>query len=181
VMDVIEKRVSRNITLVQGDLFSSRAQTLVNTVNCVGVMGAGIAKEFRRRWPRMYKVYKEACKRGDVRIGYPLLCVMPDKWVLNFPTKQHWRGPSKLEYIERGLTFIIAHYREWGIQSMAFPQLGTNLGGLNWEEVWPLMQEYLEYLDIPIEVYVDVGRRQVPVSNSDATTLKIDAGQIPLL
>ena len=88
-----------NIQLVTGDLFASSAQTLVNTVNCKGVMGAGIAKEFRRRWPRMFKVYRDACRRGDVQIGSPLLCMMADKWVLNFPTKNHWRGRSHLEYI----------------------------------------------------------------------------------
>lgn len=169
-----------NVTVIQGDLFSSSAQTLVNTVNCVGVMGAGIAKEFRRRWPRMFKVYREACKRGDIRIGYPLLCMMTDKWVLNFPTKEHWRGRSKLEYIERGLTTLIAHYKEWGIQSIAFPQLGTNLGGLKWEDVWPLMMEYLAYLEIPVEVYLASDRRQTTSPNRNTETSKTGARQIPL-
>jgi len=146
--------LSRNIRVVRSDIFASTAQTLVNTVNCKGVMGAGIAKEFRRRWPRMFRLYRQACKRGDVRIGYPLLCMMPDRWVLNFPTKDHWRSRSKLEYIERGLTAVVAHHAEWGIESIAFPQLGTNLGGLEWADVWPLMREYLAYLDIPVDVHV---------------------------
>jgi O-acetyl-ADP-ribose deacetylase (regulator of RNase III) len=121
-------------------------------------MGAGIAKEFKRRWPRMFKTYRDACARGDVRIGYPLLCIMAEKWILNFPTKDHWKDGSKLDYIERGLTAVIAHYQEWGIESIAFPQLGANLGGLRWDEVWPLMKEYLEFLEIPVEVYVTPAR-----------------------
>jgi len=144
-----------NIRLIEDSLFSSSAQTLVNTVNCKGVMGAGIAKEFKRRWPRMFKVYRAACERGDIKIGYPLLCLMRERWVLNFPTKDHWKRPSKLEYIERGLTSVIAHHEEWGIESIAFPQLGTTLGGLRWEDVWPLMKEYLEFLQIPVEVYIN--------------------------
>jgi O-acetyl-ADP-ribose deacetylase (regulator of RNase III) len=143
-----------NLRVVRGDIFASAAQTLVNTVNCKGVMGAGLAKEFKRRWPGMYRVYRDACRRGDVRIGYPLLCIMQGKWILNFPTKDHWRGRSKLEYIERGLTTVVAHYQEWEIESIAFPQLGTSLGGLAWSDVWPTMKELLEYLPIPVEIYV---------------------------
>lgn len=175
--------MSNDIKVVEGgDLFASPAQTLVNTVNCVGAMGAGIAKEFRRRWPRMYKVYRAACERGDVRIGCPLLCVMPDKWVLNFPTKQHWRGRSKLEYIERGLATLVAHYREWGIESIAFPQLGTNLGGLRWEDVWPLMKEHLEYLEIPVEVYRAPQRPSAPAPALDSPESSgLQAEQIRLL
>ncbi len=103
------------IRIVHGSIFESSAQTLVNPVNCRGVMGAGLAKEFNRRWPRMYEVYREACQRGEVRIGHPLLCPMRDRWVLNFPTKDDWRERSKLEYIERGLETVVARYQEWGI------------------------------------------------------------------
>jgi O-acetyl-ADP-ribose deacetylase (regulator of RNase III) len=146
--------MARQISIIVGDLFDSQAQTLVNTVNCKGVMGAGLAKEFRRRWPKMYRAYRAACERGDVRIGVPLLWKGSRPWVLNFPTKDHWRGKSRLDYIERGLASVVAHYSEWEIESIAFPQLGTSHGGLKWNDVWPVMEEHLAFLAIPVDVYL---------------------------
>src|SRR5229473_1319945 len=98
-----------------GDLFASRAQTLVNTVNCVGVMGKGIAREFKQRFPKMYGDYVQRCARGEVRLGQPYLFVdMVGPWVLNFPTKGHWRAASRETDIEAGLRYLEARYREWG-------------------------------------------------------------------
>lgn len=91
------------ITYLKGDIFSSPAQVLVNTVNTVGVMGKGVALEFKKRYPAMFKSYERVCDEKQLEIGKLLLWKGPEKWVLMFPTKKHWRSPSKLEYIEAGL------------------------------------------------------------------------------
>src|SRR5919106_6289071 len=109
----------RDIEVVVGDLFESRAQTLVNTVNCVGVMGKGVALGFRNRFPRMYEDYVERCRAGKVSLGEPYLYKdLVGPWVLNFPTKDHWRSVSRLSDIEAGLEHLERHYREWGITSL---------------------------------------------------------------
>src|SRR5436190_16670969 len=109
------------IRLTSGDLLASKAQTLVNTVNCVGIMGKGIALAFKRQYPEMFKDYVRRCDRGEVRLGRPYVYRADDHLILNFPTKQHWRAVSRLEDIVAGLEFLEAHYREWGITSLAVP------------------------------------------------------------
>jgi O-acetyl-ADP-ribose deacetylase (regulator of RNase III) len=141
-----------------GDLFASQAQTLVNTVNCVGVMGKGVALEFKKRFPEMYADYVERCRRGKVKLGEPY--IYPDlvgQWVLNFPTKDHWRSVSKLDDIVRGLEYLTAHYKEWGIQSLAVPPLGCGNGQLEWRVVGPTLVKHLAQLDIPVELYAPHG------------------------
>jgi O-acetyl-ADP-ribose deacetylase (regulator of RNase III) len=138
---------------VKSNIFDSPAQTIVNAVNTVGVMGKGIAQEFKKRYPDMFERYREFCKRGDIDIGRLYLYRSPNKWVLNFPTKRHWRQPSKAEYIERGLDKFVRTYTQQGITSISFPQLGTGNGGLDWNRaVRPMMEEYL--VDLPIPVYI---------------------------
>ena len=101
-----------------GDLFESRAQTLVNTVNCVGVMGKGVAEQFKRRFPQMFEDYKGRVDRRAVRLGEPYLYRVPSgEQIINFPTKDHWRSPSRLSDIERGLDYLAAHLAEWGVKS----------------------------------------------------------------
>ncbi|MBK8259528.1 MAG: macro domain-containing protein [Polyangiaceae bacterium] len=139
---------------VNSNLFDSPAQTLVNTVNLVGVMGKGIAAEFKRRYPDMFRRYAEHCKNGSLDIGKLYLYRTANKFVLNFPTKKHWRNPSKLEYIEAGLKKFADTYAAHGIVSISFPQLGCGNGGLSWNEVQPLMDKYLR--DLPIPVYIHV-------------------------
>jgi O-acetyl-ADP-ribose deacetylase (regulator of RNase III)/uncharacterized protein YwgA len=141
-----------------GNLFESTAHTLVNTVNCVGVMGKGIAFEFKKRYPAMFKDYANRCKAGLVKLGEPyyfsdLLGIS----IINFPTKKHWRSVSRLQDIEDGLQYFVDHYQEWGIQSVAFPPLGCGNGGLDWEQVGPLMYSYLSSLPISIEIYAPFG------------------------
>lgn len=141
------------ITYIEGDLFTSPADVLVNTVNTVGVMGKGIAKEFKKYYPEMFERYQEMCESGEFDIGklfyYPGL----GKSVLNFPTKKHWRSPSHVEYIERGLEKFVNEYDRLGITSIAFPQLGCGNGELDWEvQVKPLMKAYLGPL--PIRIYI---------------------------
>lgn len=148
--------MSNNITYKQGNLFDSRMQTLTNTVNTVGVMGAGIAKQFKARFPTMFQDYKERCKNKLVEMGKPYLwkpSATDGVWVLNFPTKQHWRAASKMEWIEQGLEYLVEHYKDWNIQSLAIPALGCSLGGLSWHEVKPVMERYLSKLAVPVEIY----------------------------
>jgi len=142
------------IIYVEGNYFSSPAQVLVNTVNTVGVMGKGLAKEFKRIYPEMFEKYQELCESGKLKIGKLFLYKSPNKWVLNFPTKKHWRYPSRPEYIEAGLKEFRSKYSMMGINSIAFPALGCGNGELDFEsEVKPLMEKYLSNLPISIYIY----------------------------
>src|SRR5436309_3851802 len=117
------------VRVLVGDIFKSEAQTLVNTVNTVGVMGKGLALEFKKRYPEMFLDYVERCKRRDVKLGKPyLFSSLIPPWILLFPTKEHWRSVSSLSAIERGLVYVKAHYKNWGITSLAVPPLGCGLG-----------------------------------------------------
>ena len=146
------------ITYVRTNIFESRADVLVNTVNTVGVMGKGLAKEFKRIYPDMFKSYQDYCENGLLTLGKLQLYKTPNKWVLNFPTKANWRNPSKLEYIEQGLQKFVDHYERLGIKSIAFPMLGCGNGGLSWEkEVKPLMLKYLKPL--PIDIFIHVAKK----------------------
>jgi len=146
------------VKVLTGNLFESKAQTLVNTVNCVGVMGKGIALEFKQRFPDMFKDYLAQCGRGEVRLGKPYLYKSQTQpWILNFPTKDHWRSVSRLEDIIRGLEYLAAHYKEWGITSLAVPPLGCGNGQLEWCVVGPTLYRYLSRLDIPVELYAPHG------------------------
>ena len=131
---------------------TSKAQTVVNTVNTVGVMGKGLAAAFKRRHPEMFQAYKAICKRGELLPGSSWLWKGPDQWVLNFATKKHWRNPSRLSYVRDGLEEFQRNYSSLGIREVAFPRLGCGNGGLDWDEVKPLMVEYLR--DLPITVYI---------------------------
>jgi O-acetyl-ADP-ribose deacetylase (regulator of RNase III) len=145
------------IAYICGDIFASQAQTLVNPVNCHGVMGAGLAREFARRDPTMFAEYRALCASGQLRPGVPQVYTGAVPWVLNFPTKDHWRSPSRLTYIERGLACFADHYAAWGITSIAFPRLGCGLGGLDWAAVEPVMRRWLDPLPIGIEIVVEGG------------------------
>lgn len=139
---------------VDQDLFDSKMQTLTNTVNCVGVMGAGIALAFKNRYPKMFKTYKTLCNKKLLKTGLLQICKEGDKLILNFPTKEHWKNPSQMSYLESGLKKLVETYEDRGITSLAMPQLGCNNGGLDWNEVKPLMEKYLNQLNIPVEIYI---------------------------
>ncbi len=150
--------MSNSVTVHEGDIFRSRAQTLVNTVNCVGVMGKGIALGFRKRFPQMHDDYVQRCDRGEVKLGRPYLYKQSDgPWILNFPTKDHWRSVSRLADIEAGLDYLEDHYSKWGIVSLAVPPLGSGLGGLEWQVVGPTLYSHLSRLDIPVELFAPFG------------------------
>lgn len=143
------------IKYIKGNIFSSKCQTLVNTVNCVGVMGKGIALVHKLRYPEMYLEYREHCKNKLIRIGTLWLYTKQENapWILSFPTKFHWKYPSKIEWIEQGLKKFVETYYKKGITSIAFPLLGTHNGGLDINEVKRLMDKYLSNCSIEIEIY----------------------------
>jgi O-acetyl-ADP-ribose deacetylase (regulator of RNase III) len=141
------------LTYVRTSIFDSPAQTLVNTVNVVGVMGKGIALGFKERYPDMFKAYKELCDRHELDVGKLHLWRASDHWVMNFPTKTTWKKPSKIEYVEAGLKTFVGSYQEMGISSISFPPLGCGNGNLSWNEVKPLMEQYLSKLEIPVYVH----------------------------
>jgi O-acetyl-ADP-ribose deacetylase (regulator of RNase III) len=151
-----------------GNIFASRAQTLVNTVNCVGVMGKGVALEFRRRFPAMFEEYARQCKAGTLRPGQILPCRKSTPWILNFAVKDDWKHPSKLEWVESCLAKFVDNYRSLGITSVAFPQLGAMNGGLPWPKVQELMRRYLRDRDLPnltVEIYEFDETAPEPLSN----------------
>lgn len=143
------------------NILNADVEVLVNTVNCVGVMGKGIAKEFKDKYPDMYKDYTERCSQKQVYPGEPyIFSVGKEKKVINFPTKEHWRSPSKLEYIEKGLDWFVNNYKQLNIKSVAFPPLGCGNGGLSWDNVGPLMYKKLNELPIKIVVYPPIGTQK---------------------
>lgn len=148
-----------------GNIFDSKCKTLVNTVNCVGVMGKGIAKEFKERYPQMFKEYQILCKNGKIKPGQPYYFHdLTGTSVINFPTKDHWRSPSKFSYIIDGLNWFRNSYKDLGITSVAFPPLGCGNGGVNWEDVGPYMYKMLNNLPIEIEIYAPYGTSAEKIS-----------------
>lgn len=150
------------IELVRGDILKADAQALVNTVNCVGVMGRGIALQFQKTFPDMVRSYEAACKRGELQPGrvhvYDLNRMQNPRYVINFPTKDHWRGKSRLEDIDSGLRALVGEVRRLGLQSLAIPPLGCGLGGLDWTDVLPrIRQAFADLPEIRVLVYEPKG------------------------
>lgn len=139
-----------------GTVFNADTQALVNTVNCTGVMGAGIALEFMLRYPEMFEDYELKCKNKRITTGKVDYYKNQDGTIIvNFPTKWHFKYPSKLIWVEQGLQDFLKTYKEYDITSIAFPKLGTSNGGLNWNDVKPLMEKYLSNLDIDVYICLD--------------------------
>jgi O-acetyl-ADP-ribose deacetylase (regulator of RNase III) len=143
---------------VVGNLLDANTQALVNTVNTVGVMGKGIALQFKAKFPVNFKAYAAACKKGEVKIGKMLVVKERDlngeKLIVNFPTKTEWYKKSHYDFIEEGLIDLIKVITEYKINSVAIPPLGCGNGGLKWEKVKVLMEKYLGVLtDVEIHVY----------------------------
>ena len=145
-----------------GDILKDDAEALVNTVNCVGVMGRGIALQFKAAFPENFKIYAEACQRGAVQPGRMLVFetgqLTPPRYIINFPTKRHWRGNSRMEDIDAGLAALVEVIREKCIRSVAIPPLGSGLGGLDWLDVKPRIEAALRPLtDVRVIVYEPAG------------------------
>ena len=155
------------ITYIDGDIFRSPADVLVNPVNTKGVMGKGIARRFKQIYPDMFVFYRDICEQKKFDIGQLLLYRTPHKWILNFPTKKHWRSPSRLEYIEAGLRKFSNVYAELGITSIAFPALGCGNGGLDFEsQVKPCMEKYLQRVPFPTFIYLPIQYLACPEHSS---------------
>jgi O-acetyl-ADP-ribose deacetylase (regulator of RNase III) len=150
------------ITYGSGDLLAADTEALVNTVNCAGVMGKGIALQFKRRYPEMFKAYEKACKRGEVTIGKMFVVETGQldgpRYIINFPTKKHWRAPSQLSYIDAGLADLVQVLQELKISSVAVPPLGVGNGGLDWTDVEPrLTSAFKELPDVRAVIYPPSG------------------------
>ncbi len=144
-----------------GNMFESNSETLVNTVNCVGVMGKGVALEFKNKYPEMYNDYVLRCKQKQVKPGDPYLYTnLAGDSILNFPTKDDWRSMSHITHVINGLEWFVENYEQLDINSISFPPLGCGNGGLLWEDVGPLMYKYLNDLSIDIIVYAPFGTNQ---------------------
>ncbi len=168
----------------QGDVLSADADALVNTVNCVGVMGKGIALQFKRHYPEMFREYKRACDRGDVRIGRMLVwetgLLEGPRYIINFPTKKHWKGKSTLPWIQAGLSDLRRVINELGLQKVALPPLGAGNGGLDWSDVEPLIRDALGGLPVTVAVYPPShahrrieGRQRIQMSRTRALVLAL--------
>ena len=159
----------------QGDLLACNAEAIVNTVNCVGVMGRGIALQFKKQYPDNFKHYEAACKRGDVVPGkmfvYEVNSFTKPRLIINFPTKRHWRGASHIEDIEKGLVDLVCVIRQYDIKSIALPPLGCGLGGLEWNEVKTHIESALSELnDVEVIVFEPIGS---PPAEVMARNLKV--------
>jgi O-acetyl-ADP-ribose deacetylase (regulator of RNase III) len=141
-----------------GDILRDDAEALVNTVNCVGIMGRGIALQFKKAFPDNFRAYVAACKREEVQPGRMFVFetgkLTPPRYIINFPTKRHWRGKSRISDIQLGLEALVEVLRERRIRSVAVPPLGSGLGGLNWEEVKPLIEAAFQPLaEVRVTIY----------------------------
>lgn len=145
-----------------GDLLAEDAEALVNTVNCVGVMGRGVAIQFKKAFPANFKAYETACKVGEIEPGrmfvYETGRLTNPRYIINFPTKRHWRGKSRIEDIEAGLTDLVQEIQSRGIRSVALPPLGSGLGGLRWSDVRPRIERSLQNIpNIKVVVFEPKG------------------------
>lgn len=158
------------IKLTQGDLLKlNDVDAMVNAVNCVGVMGKGIALQFKSKWPRNFAEYAAACKAGQVRPGRMFIHdaggLVKPRYIINFPTKDHWRGASRMEFIRDGLIDLVAQVRRLDIRSIAMPPLGCGNGGLDWAQVRPVIEAAFETLpDVEVRLF-EPGDIPTPMTN----------------
>ena len=174
------------ITLTHGDILRDDSEAIVNTVNCVGVMGRGIALQFRNAYPGNFKAYEQACQRGEVQPGrmfvYETGELSPPRYIINFPTKRHWRGKSRMEDIESGLAALVNVLREQKIRSVAIPPLGSGLGGLDWAQVKPRIEAALADLgDLRVTVYEPRGAPDTDKMVHNRAVPKMTAGRAALV
>ena len=174
------------ITLTQGDILGADAEALVNTVNCVGVMGRGVALQFRKAFPENFEVYKKACERKEVRPGKMLVfetgVLTGPKYIINFPTKRHWKGKSRLEDIDAGLPALVREVQERNIKSIAIPPLGCGLGGLNWEEVRPkIIRAFKQLLEVRVALYEPSGAPKANEMVRERSAPKMTPGRAVLV
>ncbi len=155
-----------------GDLFNDTAEAVVNTVNCVGVMGRGIALQFKKYYPENFEIYRTKCRRGEMIPGrvfvFEINSFINPKYIINFPTKRHWREASRIEDIESGLIDLVRVVKRYDIKSIAIPPLGSGLGGLDWSLVKSKIETAFVYTkDVKINVYepIQVSKAENAVQN----------------
>ena len=169
-----------------GDILSEEAEALVNTVNCVGVMGRGIALQFKKAFPANYNAYVARCKRNEMKPGHVFVfetgqTVLP-RYIINFPTKRHWRGKSRIEDIEAGLASLTKEVRLYGIRSIAIPPLGSGLGGLNWQEVRARIETALKTCeDVKVVIFEPGGRPADDRTNRSSDVPNMTAARAALV
>jgi O-acetyl-ADP-ribose deacetylase (regulator of RNase III) len=169
-----------------GDILREDAEALVNTVNCVGFMGRGIALQFKKAWPKNFNAYATACRRQEVEPGRMFVFetgrLTNPRYIINFPTKRHWRGKSRMEDIEAGLEALVAEIRGRRIMSVALPPLGAGLGGLKWNSVRALVeQEMRQVPDVRVVVFEPAGTPPLPKSMRRGRIPKMTPGRAALL
>jgi O-acetyl-ADP-ribose deacetylase (regulator of RNase III) len=174
------------ITFHRGDILQAEVEALVNTVNCVGIMGRGIALQFRKEFPENYKAYKKVCDQGELRPGkmfiFRLNQLQNPRYVINFPTKRHWKGKSRIEDIRAGLAALAEEVRGRGIKSVAVPPLGCGLGGLSWSQVRPMIEEAFRSLsDVKVVVYEPAGAPATEEMAKTKKTPRMTPGRAALL
>jgi O-acetyl-ADP-ribose deacetylase (regulator of RNase III) len=174
------------IEFLKGDVLAANVEALVNTVNCVGIMGRGVALQFRKAFPDNYAVYRAVCARGDLKPGRLLVHEIDrltfPRFIINFPTKVHWKGKSKLSYVESGLKALIDVVIEKNIGSIALPPLGSGLGGLNWGDVRSLIVTAFDKLpNVRVLVYEPVGAPVASEMVKEKRKPKMTAGRAALL
>jgi len=176
------------IHITEGDLLKqSDVDAIVNTVNCVGVMGKGIALQFKKKWPANFKAYAKACEAGEVRTGsmfvYDAGALATPKYVINFPTKNHWREKSRREYIEEGLRDLVKVVRDLNISSIALPPLGCGNGGLEWDDVKKLIEETSdsELPDVDIRLFAPSGAPKAKDMVVKTSRPKMTSGRAAIL
>ena len=169
-----------------GDILADDAEALVNTVNCVGVMGRGIALQFKNAFPRNFDAYERACERHEIQPGrmfvYQNRSLTNPRYIINFPTKRHWRGRSRIEDIESGLLALAEEIRSRHIHSIAVPPLGAGLGGLDWKDVRPRIEQALkEFQGLDVRVYEPKGDPSPEEMSSSKAVPKMTAGRASLV
>ncbi len=169
-----------------GDILKEDAEALVNTVNCVGFMGRGIALQFKQAWPDNFKAYAAACRRQEVRPGRMFIFetgrLGNPRYIINFPTKRHWRGKSRIEDIETGLEALVAEIKARGICSIAIPPLGAGLGGLPWAEVRTRIETAMRTLvDVKVIVFEPQGTPAPAPGRRDGITPAMTPGRAALI
>jgi len=174
------------IELTSGDILKDEADAIVNTVNCVGVMGRGIALQFKNAWPKNFKAYEAACARKELQPGRMFIFetgqLTSPRYIVNFPTKRHWRGNSRVEDIESGLVALASDIKSRGIRSIAIPPLGAGLGGLDWDDVRPLIEKHLSPLsDVTIRIYEPKGAPQADKMQHSREVPKMTPGRAALV
>lgn len=146
------------LEIKKGDILKSEVEALVNTVNCVGVMGRGIALQFKKAFPENFKQYEKACKNEQIVPGKMFIVdlgkMFNPRYIINFPTKRHWQANSQIQDIKDGLKSLVDDIKNYGIKSIAIPPLGCGLGGLNWQEVYPLIEKSLGNLSEEVKIYI---------------------------